>query len=127
MADNYLEKQMDDYRSGRLGIRPIPKRKLGTPLRRIFVIVSPDAVESTITRLKDTEDCYVAFTGLGYTDGNHVAQRTGAQFFPQNANCPTIADVIRRVEQLKGKIDLIIVDDTTESLVPGGDYAISKD
>lgn len=129
MADNYLERRMDDYRSGRLNkpVRTAKHNKSASaaevqPLtgQRVFIKVpsasaSPRAI-AMITLLRSA-GCRVAFTDSDITAGNRLAQSTGAQCHPVD-----IADevaVARSEAALKshwGDIDITV--DFTRECIP---------
>ena len=90
MADNYLEKRMADYRSGKLGV-PLRKNSatpdkglLAFKMPELTVIVvgaADDAVSDMIVRLVNS-GCHVAIVDTDRTVGAMTAQRTGALFYP---------------------------------------------
>ena len=76
MADNYLEKQMADYRAGRLN-KPAPS--VSVKSRRVF-IVTPDLAEAELlVRQYRAEGCRTAFTCSDAKSGAALAQATGSQ------------------------------------------------
>lgn len=97
MADNYLEKRMDDYRNGRLSIRrhtnssnvrniiPDPDSTKALSGSRVFLI-TPSASGSeravALIKLLCSSGCKVAFTDIDSKAGNLLAQTTGAQCHP---------------------------------------------
>lgn len=86
MADNYLEKRMDDYARGRL----CAQRTAGTTATRsgfkypsLTVFVTPGSSEcarSVISAFVEA-GCRVCFDGCAMTQGNRMAQNTGARFY----------------------------------------------
>lgn len=89
MADNYLEKRMDDYAHGRLGA------KSGRSLNRAgyasikyphqqVLIVDCDASPSgeAVLRTLTEAGCKVCFTALDRKEGNRLAQSCGGRFYP---------------------------------------------
>lgn len=92
MADNYLERKMEDYRSGRTATAP--KRTVTSPSRtndcrlsvtlpaRIFVIDGTDSPCAAIIRTLRKAGCQVAFSATDTRAGNLLAQSTGSQFHP---------------------------------------------
>lgn len=109
MADNYLEKQMEDYRAGRLG-----KHTVGaagrSDRRKVFVAVSCDRLAEVVAGLRSKADIYVAFTGMPWREGNLLAQCTGAQFIPLSERCPDIDSAILLAESMKGLMDEVVCD-----------------
>ncbi|MDE6545492.1 MAG: SDR family oxidoreductase [Paramuribaculum sp.] len=94
MADNWLERRMDDYRAGRLAAtrhkqaKPAPPTaSQAAPLAgsRIFIkchslTASPAA--TALLRLLASAGCKVAFTDTDAAAGNRLAQATGTQCHP---------------------------------------------
>ncbi len=85
MADNYLEKRMEDYR--RRGARPFRRPE---PDKAAFVV---DGDAATVERLRATGEWHVAFADPDVKRGRALAQRTGARHYPVD---PTDADALRR-------------------------------
>ena len=91
MADNYLERKMDEYRSGKRAGAPrrlTPTgQKAGTvtlPIERLEVFVtSPDI--ALIAAFANT-GCRVSFCGEDRREGMRIAERTGARFYPYPAD-----------------------------------------
>lgn len=91
MADNYLERKMDEYRSGKRAGAPrrlTPTgQKAGTvtlPIERLEVFVtSPD---STLIAAFANTGCRVSFCGEDRREGMRIAERTGARFYPYPAD-----------------------------------------
>lgn len=122
MADNYLEKRMADYRSGKLST-PARKTKVAQdrgslsfrmPPQTIVVIGTPDeAVTDAVSRLVRS-GCNVAMIHSSSTLGNKVAQQTGALYYPVDKICSeslkqAMAFVYRRWVTPKGCV--ILTDD----------------
>lgn len=89
MADNYLEKRMEDYRAGRPQRSLSHTRKTGAtltfPAVRIAVlgVASAESIEA-VGQLVRT-GCRVAFTIIGGVNGSQTAQSTGGRFYPCDA------------------------------------------
>ena len=91
MADNYLERKMDEYRSGKRAGAPrrlTPTgQKAGTvtlPIERLEVFVtSPD---STLIAAFANTGCRVSFCSEDRREGMRIAERTGARFYPYPAD-----------------------------------------
>lgn len=87
MADNYLEKRMDDYRQGRLSpgtsraASPLSRSAKSEMAGRSVLIVNAVDAEPLI-RLLRSVDCRVAFMGTDAKAGNKLAQATGSRFLP---------------------------------------------
>lgn len=92
MADNYLERRMEDYRAGRLRTqsRPPVKGSAAAPVpelaaMRVFLLtpsVSSSPRAEALVRLLRSQGCRVAFTDTDAAAGNRLAQATGAQCHP---------------------------------------------
>lgn len=109
MADNYLENRMEEYRSGRLASKSrtttamrSPKRHdtltLHYPPMTVAVIaaeLSP-VISETIQAFTGV-GCRVAFTAANNKEGNALAQRSGARFYPSTfTHDAIIADLTAR-------------------------------
>lgn len=99
MADNYLEKRMDDYAKGRLSGRPSARRASGLkyPARTVLVVnAGCDKSRAVIKTLVDA-GCKVAFTARDNKLGAAVAQQCGARFYPMALGA-AVADMATRGE-----------------------------
>lgn len=77
MADNYLEKKMEEYRTG-------AKRMMRRDKRSRAVFIADVFSEKGMAALKECQasgDCYIAFTATDYQKGSRLAQATGARFY----------------------------------------------
>lgn len=91
MADNYLEKKMEEHRSGgapryRRQLTPsggrVGEYTLKFDYRRIFIAVdSPSLAEALVAEFKKT-GASVAFTLSDAAKGSLIAQKTGGRFYP---------------------------------------------
>ena len=86
MADNYLERRMEEYRSGKLSSRPKAVRTVSRgegdlvvhfPKLRVLIAGGLDAVGRAIVGAFRQVDCRVAFFDTDYRQGNLMAQSTG--------------------------------------------------
>lgn len=125
MADNYLERRMDDYRSGRLAApaRPSASRRpkegsVVLPFAPSDILVAGDTLSDVAEAIMSAlvaARCRVCFTAPDEQAraGNLAAQRSGAMFIPSSA--------IRRLPELRpeGFGAEITVGDTTVILGPG--------
>ncbi|MCM1027996.1 MAG: SDR family oxidoreductase [Pseudoflavonifractor sp.] len=97
MADNYLERRMEDYRSGRLRATsrgsksatatPLPSSVAETlgPSTRILILTRSASASSrarALIGLMRMPGCRVAFTDINSAEGTRLAQATGAQCHP---------------------------------------------
>lgn len=76
MADNYLEKQMADYRAGRLN-KPAPAASVRS--RRVFIISDCLSDAEPLVRRYRARGCRTAFTCSDAVAGRALAQATGSQ------------------------------------------------
>ena len=86
MADNYLERRMEDYRAGK-NSRPLTpsRRKMATvqfPAMRVAMIGVEDQVGVAAVSALVQAGCRVAFTTAIFSDGQRIAQSTGGRFYP---------------------------------------------
>ena len=110
MADNWLERRMDDYRAGRLAAprskptkpsTPTPSRIAPLAGSRIFIrcrSVSASPAATALVRMLASTGCKIAFTDTDSVAGNRLAQDTGTQCHPID-----IADEVA----LKRSIELV--------------------
>lgn len=101
MADNYLERRMEDYRSGRGGSRRLhaPSRSgrlsLPYPHQYVLVLGGDTPAGRAVLEAFSHSGATVAFTGSA--DGAALAQRTGARYYPLTA-AEAAADMAARGE-----------------------------
>ncbi|MBO4954941.1 MAG: hypothetical protein J6C77_00875 [Muribaculaceae bacterium] len=76
MADNYLERRMEDYRSGRLSA---PANVTPTSTRRVFIIGTDFDRIADLVRQYRLSGCRTAFTCIDAKRGMALAQSTGSQ------------------------------------------------
>lgn len=94
MADNYLERRMDEYRRSQQGaatrraaMHTSPTLKPGQaiieypPMRVLVTDIDTPAAQAVINALRQV-NCRVAITGRDHTLGNRLAQKSGAQYHP---------------------------------------------
>lgn len=89
MADNYLERRMEDYRNGRLSPRSSAsstRRAANQPVAldymRVYVTAGTSAAGLAVIRHLRQAACKVAFCDTDSRKGPHTAQQTGSQFHP---------------------------------------------
>ncbi len=96
MADNYLEKRMDDLRSGRTGAGSRPALSVSGRLKgctglgvlgveypglRVFVTCGATGVGRALVRAFRDAGCRVAFCDADAKGGNATSQELGARFY----------------------------------------------
>lgn len=118
MADNYLEKKMEEYRSGKLGrkspsqaaaIRRKGELTVKFPQLRVYVTGGAGGIGRAIVKAFRETDCRVAFCDIDRKGGTLFAQETGSRFYPLDV---TDADGLERsltdVTNEWGNIDVIV-------------------
>ncbi|MCM1293592.1 MAG: hypothetical protein NC111_07610 [Bacteroides sp.] len=109
MADNYLEKKMDDYRRRQ---SPTAHRTGPKPTDRLSIfIVSDNAgfTEQMVTKLQ-TKAANIAFTMSDMHRGRELAQSTGTQHHPIHCDHENLCRSIELIKKRWGSIDLAITD-----------------
>ncbi|MDE6205004.1 MAG: hypothetical protein K2F66_02660 [Duncaniella sp.] len=107
MADNYLEKRMEEYRSGRLAVRSRTSSSMRAPRRNdsltlryepMTVAVIADVMHPVVAETIGAftaVGCRVAFMAADVRVGNAVAQRTAARYYPASLGIEgMLADMI---------------------------------
>lgn len=92
MADNYLEKRMEEYRAGKLAPKSTrtaaaPQRKPGEvtvafPHMNALVLCGDAALTQTVCGAFRKADMRVAFCMADNREGTRIAQTTGSRFYP---------------------------------------------
>ena len=121
MADNYLEKRMEDYRRG---THPTAHRtagpragRLSMPYPHQYVLVAGADTEAGTAAVEAfvAAGCTVAFTTAGTdSDGRRLAQRLGARYYPG-----TPADALADMERRGEAIGTVIHTAAPAATVPG--------
>lgn len=136
MADNYLERRMEDYRSGKLSVRS-PHHAHGkshiagsADLSGLRVIVTDGLSSPTASYIVNNllqEGCKVAFMGADSKEGSKLAQASGAQFHPvrDTASADALSAAVSHVTNRWGGVDVIIdlsfphfAENTLEGIAP---------
>jgi len=126
MADNYLERKMEEHRNGGVPVRrkltPSGQRPgkllLDFPPLRVYVIGGGTGTGASIVKALCDAGCRVAFCDADTKSGTATAQRCGAQFHPINfADVVALEASLRRVEGSWGPIELVI---TANVDIPAG-------
>lgn len=108
MADNYLERKMEEYRSGKLTVRHSTVMKASTlhpatgydvaAIAGKRVLVCGDCLDGTgheLVKLFRSLGCRVAFCDTDSRRGTAVAQDTGARFYPYDFNDEMRLEAVR--------------------------------
>ncbi|MDO4319028.1 MAG: hypothetical protein Q4C34_00495 [Bacteroidales bacterium] len=111
MADNYLEKRMDDYARGRVS-GPHARRTSGPrpgtavikyPLLTVALSDADSGDADAIVSMFVSAGCKVVFTAADATRGRDIAQSRGGRFYPGGAD-EAVTDMASRGE----KADVVI-------------------
>ena len=118
MADNYLEKKMDEHVRG---VRPSYRPKITPsgyrpgimsvkfPPRRVFVTGGASGIGASIVKAFCDAGCRVAFCDIDVKGGNATAQRTGSQFHPVDvADAAALEACMDRLLSSWGDIDVVV-------------------
>ena len=117
MADNYLEKRIEEYRSGRLAARSRTSASMRAPRRvnqlsltypPMTVIMIADTLDSLVTEAVaafTAVGCKVAFTSTDTKGSTALAQRSGARFYPKNVY---IGDIFSDVTSRWGVPEVVV-------------------
>lgn len=119
MADNYLERKMEEYRSGKASMPP--RRKLTPsgqkpgkisidfPPRRVYVTGGASGIGRAIVEAFCHAGCQVAFCDIDRKAGPKTAQACGAQFHPLDvADSEALAASLDRVIAQWGGLDIVV-------------------
>lgn len=116
MADNYLEKRMDDYRSGKLS--PSSRHSAGVTSRsvksalsqlRVMVTGGASGIGLAIVKAFRAEGCRVASIDIDRVNGTRSSQANGSRFYCLDVSDPTaIASAMEDIFTRWGDIDVIV-------------------
>lgn len=113
MADNYLEKRMEEYRAGKLS-RPVSHHVRSTPSSpfeglRVYITRGTTPIGQALIKAFRAKGCRVAFCDDNPRAGAAVAQATGSQFHPLDLNDPgAVERSMKTVVGRWGGIDVLI-------------------
>lgn len=117
MADNYLEKKMDEYRRG-MAVKPTRRHltpsgnRPGTvsmkieALRVLVTDAANDFSAAIVRRLREV-GCRVAFVSADDKAGRTLAQATGSRYYPSSFVNSAVADLT----DAWGGLDAVIITD----------------
>lgn len=109
MADNYLEKRMEDYRAAtRKAPRHAPRKT-----HAIFITdpLSPVGERALSTHLSDPQ-AHIAFAAPASTTARDLAQKNGARYYPLSPTL-TLARAIDDARTHYSPLPLTIIETTT--------------
>ena len=128
MADNYLERKMEDYRSGKGATSKVKRVSSGAkpgeisvkfPPRRVFVTGGASGIGRAIVEAFRKADCRVAFCDIDSKAGAATAQATGAQFHPVDVrDVDALEACMARLLDAWGDIDVIVNNVGVGNFVP---------
>ncbi len=128
MADNYLERKMEDYRSGKGTSSKVKRVSSGAkpgeisvkfPPRRVFVTGGASGIGRAIVEAFRKADCRVAFCDIDSKAGTATAQATGAQFHPVDVrDVDALEACLARLLNAWGDIDVIVNNVGVGNFVP---------
>lgn len=116
MADNYLERRMEEYRSAR---HTLPKKTIAArrpnelrvefpPLRAVVTGGAHGIGRACVKALREV-DCMVAFCDTDSKSGSITAQKLGARFYPVDVrNRETFKTFLGDVTGRWGDIDVVV-------------------
>jgi len=99
MADNYLEKRMEDYRRGHTAVRSSTRRGLVFPSVTVFVHRADVPGGDIMLRTLVDAGYKVCFDTTAASAGTSLAQSTGARFYPLAPDA-IAEDLLHRGERL---------------------------
>ena len=120
MADNYLEKKMEEHRRGTAArsvarrLTPVGERrgsvsfKIGE-LRILVDDASPETGRAIVRRLREA-GCKVAFSADDERAGRSLAQSSGARFYPSSFGDSVYGDLVK----IWGGVDMLITSGLTQ-------------
>ena len=118
MADNYLERKMEEHRSGgdrsKKKISPVAGKREGEisvkfPPRRVLVTGGAKGIGRAVVEAFRRADCMVDFIDVDRCEGQRTAQRTGARFIPADISDPQqLQRALDLVLQSRGDIDIVV-------------------
>lgn len=116
MADNYLERRMEDLRSGKLQASNKSTTSYRAPIkrftgRRVVVTGGANGIGAEIVREFRKEGATVDIIDIDRTNGTKLAQATGACYRPTDISNPEeYAQCLKDIIAHRGDIDVLIND-----------------
>lgn len=111
MADNYLERRMEDYRSGKLSSMRMTSATVKRPSMtlRAYVVGGDTELGIRYVRNLRASNWKVAFNDADLKSGRQLAQATGAQHHPVSSeNAEAMLCSLKKVLELWGAVDLVV-------------------
>lgn len=128
MADNYLEKRMEDYRRGvnkatsRRYHNNTPSNKLiaVVPQRILLHIEDKELLAALLSEFAGVVELKMAFTGTDSKEGNRLAQASGALFAGAiDDGFQSVENAVAIVAKRWGGIDTVMTDRSDCAGLPG--------
>ncbi len=119
MADNYLEKKMEEHRQSQRRVSPYRSPSGNKPntaimpcaLRGAFIIGGEslsEALKACAAALRSTS-CRTAFCCTDRKSGNTMSQSLGLQYYPvDNCDDETVNSTIKKAQEAFGAIDVVV-------------------
>lgn len=94
MADNFLEKRMEDFRNGKMSVAGKKRDTSNDPV----VFISGGCSDKGKAAVKDyrSRNYRVAFCDTDRKAGNLLAQVSGSRFYPVDSFCGEVLDRCRK-------------------------------
>lgn len=118
MADNYLERKMEEHRSSQSSRKSFKLTPVGAkpgklivdfPVRNVYVTGGAKGIGRAIVKAFCEAGCKVAFCDKDAIAGRDTAQKHGAQFHPLDVtDYKSLEESIRKVAAGWGVIDILI-------------------
>ena len=110
MADNYLEKRMEDFRNGKLAPSMTKRIKTGNLKGlKAFVTGGANGIGRAIVEALRREECTVAFCDIDSKAGEKLASVYGASFFPLDVrDSEKFAELFKTILNDWGMIDIVV-------------------
>lgn len=118
MADNYLERRMEEYRSGRLASKSRTTPSMRSPRKNNELVLRYEPMVTAMVADEVTPlfsatvaaftavGCRVAFTAGDVKSSTELAQRTGARYYPPSV---TPSDMMADVASRWGEVEVAVV------------------
>lgn len=127
MADNYLERKMEEYRAGKLSVRTrtaaprsLPKGKIAVDFPPRTVILAATTVGPicrAVVKAFIDAGCRVALVSASHKEATELARSCGARFYPVAGFSPTSLDSV---------LDSVVEDVTSHWNIPDTFISVSE-
>lgn len=132
MADNYIEKQYEQYEARKSAwqksSKTSKKRSMSKnidPRRRVFITGGASGIGKAIVKAFCNDDCLVAFCDMNEASGRMTAIETGALFYQVDVTQPhEIENTMKELFSTWGDIDIIVNNVGVSNFAPITDTSI---